>query len=387
MFQPAGGAQGAQGRRRAQGDPGGPPAQGGPGGPPAQGGPGFPGGPGVPGFPGGPGGPGFPGGPGGPGDAGGPGTRGAHAGPAAPGGPEGPGAPGGPDAPGDADAPRGSRRSRKRRAVDDSDRAADDSGKEPQSKPEKAPQSRIGWSPYDEGPRSRAPLWFAIGGIAVLGLLGGGLVLMYNADEPVTAQTAAPRQTAAPLPSAPPGKYGFAAERSTDPEPITVKEIFGKKGRFSVSGRSYEMTVTSKDKKCSDGALGDALKKALSDGKCTQLVRASFRDKAGKVIGTIGVANLKSSKSAAKVAKVGSTTNYVKPLAGKDSVTKQLGSGAGGAKIWTHGHYAIMVWFQNKDGTKPDKKGSKQVFAAINDITKATVFKALDNRTLTGSPL
>jgi hypothetical protein len=104
------------------------------------------------------------------------------------------------------------------------------------------------------------------------------------------------------------------------------------------------------------------------------------------VIGTIGVANLKTTKNASKVAKVGDTSNYVKPLAGKDTVTKLLGSGSGGAKIWTHGHYAIMVWFQNKDGTKPDKKGSKRLFEAINDITKSTVFPALDNRTLTGSP-
>ncbi|MFG1707101.1 hypothetical protein ACFLIM_28295 [Nonomuraea sp. M3C6] len=278
---------------------------------------------------------------------------------------------------------RGSRRSRKQRAAD----AAEQTPQSKKDDSEKAPQSKIGWSPYDEGTRSRAPLWFAIGGIAVLGLLGGGLALMWNAGAPDTAQTATPRQTSAPLPSAPPGKYGFAAERTTDPDPITVKEVFGAKKKLTVSGRGYEMTITSKDKKCTDGALGDALQKALKDGKCNQFVRASFRDKAGKVIGTVGVANLKTSKNASKVAKSGDTKNYVKPLAGKDTVTKFLGSGSGGAKILTHGHYAIMVWFQNKDGTKPDSKGSKRFIEAITDITKATVFKALDNRTLTGSPL
>ncbi|WP_194244135.1 hypothetical protein [Nonomuraea phyllanthi] len=365
MFQPAGNAPGGQN------GPGRPAGPGGPAGPGRPAGPGGPGGPGAPGGPGGPG--GWPGGFDAP-DAGSPG----------PSGPSGAPESGAPEA---AEAPARSRRGRKGRAAAPSSDKAPKSDEEPQDRAEKAPQSRIGWSPYDEGPRSRAPLWFAIGGVLVLGLLGGGLALMWNADDPISAQTAAPRQTSAPLPSAPPGEFGFAAERSTDPEPISVKEIFGKKKKFSISGRSYEMTITSKDKKCTDGALGDDLQKALKSGKCTQLVRASFRDKAGKVIGTVGVANLKTSKSAAKVAKVGDTSNYVKPLAGKDSVTKQLGSGAGGAKIWTHGHYAIMVWFQNKDGTKPDKKGSKQLFAAIEDITKATVFKALDNRTLTGSPL
>ncbi|MFC4111455.1 hypothetical protein [Nonomuraea zeae] len=314
------------------------------------------------------------------------GPRGAHSSPAGahagPGGaPAGPGSAGGDasDAADGAAGEKGRRASRRGRKDKDKEQPADE--------PERAPQSRMGWSPYDEGRTSRAPLWFALGGIAVLGLLGGGLALMWNADDAVTAAaTADPRPTTAPLPSAPPGKYGFAASRSTDPDPITVKEVFGSKKKLTVSGRSYEMTITSKDKKCNDGALGDALQKALKSGKCTQFVRASFRDKDGKVIGTVGVANLKTSKNASSVAKAGDTKNYVKPLAGKDSVTKLLGSGSGGAKIWTHGHYAILVWFQNKDGTKPDKKGSKRLFEAINDITKATVFPALDNRTLTGSP-
>ncbi|MFC7590179.1 hypothetical protein ACFQYP_45685 [Nonomuraea antimicrobica] len=219
----------------------------------------------------------------------------------------------------------------------------------------------------------------------VLGLLGGGLVMMFNADDPASTETAAVRQTSAPLPSPPSGKYGFAADRKTDPDPISVSEIFGKKKKLTVSGRGYEMTITSKDKKCTDGALGDTLQKALKSAKCTQFVRASFRDKDGKVIGTVGVANLGSSKQASAVAKVGDKENYVKPLAGKDSVTKNLGAGSGGAQISTYGHYAILVWFQNKDGTKPDSKGTKRISEAITDITKATVFPALDNRTLTGS--
>ncbi|MEV0389660.1 hypothetical protein [Nonomuraea sp. NPDC050643] len=221
----------------------------------------------------------------------------------------------------------------------------------------------------------------------MLGLLGGGLAVMFNADPPSSAETTTQRQTSAPTPVIPPGKFGFATNRSTDPDPITVKELFGSKKKFTISGRSYEMTVTSKDKKCDDGALGDSLKKALKSAKCTQFVRASFRDKAGKVIGTVGVANLSTGKNASKVAKSGDTKNYVKPLAGKDTVTKLLGSGSGGAKISTYGHFAILIWFQNKDGTKPDSKGSKRISEAINDITKATVFKALDNRSVTGSPL
>lgn len=245
------------------------------------------------------------------------------------------------------------------------------------------PPGKRMWSPYDEGGGSRGPLWAALGGLGVLALLGAGLAVMFNAEDPPV--TTAAERTSAPLPSAPPGKYGYAGDRSTDPDPLTLKELFGSK-KFTVSGRTYQMTVTSKDKKCSDGVHGTKLPKALKAGKCTQMMRASFRDKDGKVIGTVGVANLSSSRNAGKVADAGGRSDYVKPLPGKDEITKFLGSGSGGAKVWTHGHYAILVWFQNKDGSAPDKKASKRLFQAAEDITKATVFKALDVRSLTGGP-
>lgn len=251
------------------------------------------------------------------------------------------------------------------------------------AEPAAEPVARRTWSPYDEGNRSRGPLWATLGGLAVLGVFVAGLVVMFKSGDSQQAQTEAARRTSAPLPSAPPGKYSYAADRKTDPDPLTVKELFAAK-KVNVAGRSYTMTTTSKVKKCADGAVGDKILKALKAGKCTQIIRASFRDKAGKVIGTVGVANLKSSKTATKVQSVGSKTNYVKPLAGKDSVTKSLGTGAGGTQIWMHGHYAVMIWFQTKDGSKPDKKGQKKLFQAVDDITKATVFKALDTRTLTG---
>ena len=53
--------------------------------------------------------------------------------------------------------------------------------------------------------------------------------------------------------------------------------------------------------------------------------------------------------------------------------------------MWTYGHYAVMVWFQTKDGASPTRRCQKTLFQAADDITKATVFKALDSRTLTGA--
>ncbi|WP_327087681.1 hypothetical protein OIE66_35950 [Nonomuraea sp. NBC_01738] len=248
-------------------------------------------------------------------------------------------------------------------------------------------QTSAMWSPYDEGRTSRGPLWFVVGGVAVLGLLGGGLAVMWNAESPGPAQSAA-RRSSDPLPSAPPGEYGFAAARTTDPEPLTIKEIFGHK-KVSRNGRTYTMTVTSKVKKCGDAVIGDKLAKALKAAKCTQLLRASFRDKSGNIVGTVGVANLKTTKDAKKIAAIGGKGKrevYVKPLPGKDSVTKFVGSGEGAADVWTHGHYAIMIWFQTKNGQKPDKKGTQQLAVAADDVAKSTVFEALISRSVSGSP-
>lgn len=241
------------------------------------------------------------------------------------------------------------------------------------------------WSPYAEENRSRGPLWFGIGGGLVMVALIGGLVVMFNSGTPTPTDADLGRQTTVPLPAAPPGKYSFASARTTDPEPLKLKELFPSKN-VSSSGRTYSMTTSSSLKKCADGAVGSKILKALKSGKCTQLVRATFRDKGGDLMGTVGVANLSTSAGATKVRSTSSATDYVKPLAGKDSVTKVLGTGSGGTDIFMHGHYAIMVWFQTKDGDKPDSKGSKRIVQAYNDITKATVFKALDARTLTGHP-
>ncbi|MGW5680807.1 hypothetical protein [Nonomuraea sp. NPDC003754] len=252
-----------------------------------------------------------------------------------------------------------------------------------------APQRKAMWSPYDEGPRSYTPLWFALGGLLVLGALVAGLVVMWNTEGPDPTADPAGRVSAPPAdqPVAPADKYGFAAARESDPDTLTQKELFPKK-KFTVDGRAYTVTILKTDKKCADATEGDKLDKALKSGKCSQLIRATFKDKSGKIIGTVGVANLLNGKASAKVAASvrtkGESKQFVKPLAGKDEITKFVGAGEASVHVATHGHYAIMLYVQFKDGHKPDKKGSKQLAQAGDDVTNASVYPALDSRSLTG---
>ncbi|MFI7533536.1 hypothetical protein [Streptosporangium sp. NPDC049376] len=266
--------------------------------------------------------------------------------------------------------------------------ASGPSAPEPPARGQKMSRGQKMWSPYDEGPRSRRPLYVVLGALAVLVAGGVGLTMLVNSDSTPSPGTAAPtRSSSAPVvPQPPGGKFGFAAARKTDPYALTLNELFPRK-KVSYGGRSYLMTVRRVDKKCKDAVVGDKLQKALAAGKCTQLLRASFRDASGKIIGTVGVANLKTSAAAAKVVSAGagkSRKEYLKALPGKDKVTKSLGSGEAFAGGWRHGHYAVMVWFQFKDGHLPKKSEVKRLNQAAFGTVDATVTPALESRSLTG---
>ena len=146
------------------------------------------------------------------------------------------------------------------------------------------------------------------------------------------------------------------------------------------------MRVSRRDKVCKNAVEGEKIQKALKAARCNQIIRASFEDSTGKIIGTVGVANLSTSTGAKRVASAGAAKerkDYIKPLQGKGA-TKFLGSGEALAGAWTHGHYAVLLWFQFKDGHKPTDADVKRLSRAASDITDKTVFPALDTRALTG---
>ncbi|MEU4404331.1 hypothetical protein AB0F88_07400 [Streptosporangium sp. NPDC023963] len=244
------------------------------------------------------------------------------------------------------------------------------------------------WSPYDEGPRSRRPIFIAAGAFAALVAAGIGLAVLANSDpDPVPGATS-PTAEAPLIPPADTaeGKFGFATSRAGDPHLLTLNEVFKRK-KVKIGGQTYLMTTRRTDKKCDKAVVGEKLQKALTAAKCNQLLRASFRDASGKIIGTVGVANLKTSAGASKVVSVGSgkeREEYLKPLPGKDKVTKLLGTGEAFVGEWRHGHYAVMVWFQYKDGHLPKKTEVKKLNQAAFGAADATVTPALEARSLTG---
>ncbi|GGK55246.1 hypothetical protein Ppa06_12100 [Planomonospora parontospora subsp. parontospora] len=257
---------------------------------------------------------------------------------------------------------------------------------EPGRRPKKQKQA---WSPYEEGPRALLPTFVAVGVIGMLVAGGIGLAVFASSgdDSPGGAADApAPAATKPVIPANPGGTFGFAESRKTDPGKLTLDELF-KSRKARHKGQTYLMTARRNDKKCKDAVVGSGLQKALTAGRCNQLVRASFRDASGKIIGTLGVANLDTSSAAAKVVKAArgkESQQYLKVLPGKDKVTKLLGTGEAFVGGWRHGHYAVLVWFQYKDGHLPSKAEAKKLNAAAFGVADATVTPALESRSLTG---
>ncbi|WP_182898498.1 hypothetical protein [Microbispora sp. H10830] len=259
--------------------------------------------------------------------------------------------------------------------------------RQPTASPVPPPPEPV-WDPDAKGPLWRRPWALGLALLALIGALFTGLwYAARNEKPPVAAPTPTTRPTQL-VSEGPPGKFGYTASRTTDKSPLSLRELFPK-GKFVKNKRSYVRTAFRKEKKCADGVTGDKITKALKAGGCTQLLRASFADSKGTVIGTVGVANLKTSATAKKVASAGGggeRKDYLKPLPGKDEATKHLGTGEAYAGGWTHGHYAVLLWFQFKDGHKPAKNELKRLYQTAVDVTDATVFPALDTRSLNGGP-
>ncbi|GAA4193437.1 hypothetical protein [Microbispora amethystogenes] len=254
--------------------------------------------------------------------------------------------------------------------------------------PRVAPPPEPQWDPDDRGPLWRRPWVLGLALLALIGALLTGLWYAAHNEEPPPPD---PGPTGRPTPlvsDRPMTKYGYAASRATDKSPLSLREVFGKAKPVN-NKRVYVRTATRKEKKCADGVTGEKITKALKTAGCTQLLRASFADAKGTIIGTVGVANLRTSAMAKKVASAGAgdeRKDFLKPLPGKDEATKHLGSGEASAGGWTYGHYAVLLWFQFKDGHKPTKSELKKLYQAATDIADASVYPALDTRALNGGP-
>ncbi|MGP4024702.1 hypothetical protein [Actinomadura sp. 3N407] len=242
-------------------------------------------------------------------------------------------------------------------------------------------------------PERRRNLPLIIGGAAAAGLLliagGIGLSSVLEGDsEPKGAKTS---QAAKPTPTPSPTKPVLAPvklkSRTTDPKPLTLKEVFGN-GKFEARGFKYVRTAANSKKSCTAVVGGTALEKTLKQGDCTQALRATYALTKGQLIGTVGVFNLESEAAAEKAVKAAADKDaFLQALPGK-GITKTNGKGEALGTSQARGHYLLMTWVQRPDGKKIAKKYHNAVRTFGAEMVKGSnLALALHYRETEGKPL
>jgi hypothetical protein len=221
-----------------------------------------------------------------------------------------------------------------------------------------------------------------VGGGTAFALAGGG----GEKPKPAAAPTStAPTPTPSPTPTATgTGRGDRLQSRATDPRPLTLNEVF-KARTFKGGGRKYYMTGRRSEHKCSPPTHGVKFRKALAKGGCTQVLRATFSN--GKLIGTIGVINLRT-QTASEAAQVASRQKdaFILALPGAGT-TKKIGQGLSLTTTEVDGHYLIMSWVQYPNGKKIASKDYPAVTAFVRYTTYGSNLRtALNYRSMEGKP-
>jgi hypothetical protein len=225
--------------------------------------------------------------------------------------------------------------------------------------------------------------------LAVLVVVAGYVYLSgKHSPAPVrSAPTSHPSEVPTPTPSPSPtlGRWKHIANRSQDPVPLTVGQLFPAK--FTSVGISGTLTVSKSGTRCSHEVFGSKLATAIGKAKCTQVLRASYLSTDRKIMATVGVLNLVNVTAAEKAGKAAGGTEFIKQLPSRHGPTRNLAKGTGIEVAEVKGHYLILIWteFANLHSPKP-KSQRKELESFSTALVAGTANVSLSNRMVTGHP-
>jgi hypothetical protein len=229
----------------------------------------------------------------------------------------------------------------------------------------------------------------AVGLVAVVAM--AAVVFLVVTARHQAGNTAAGASTPPASPSASPsssstlGPYGHIASRAADPTPVTVSELFPL--HFSAGGAQYTRMISEHGPKCKPAITGSGLKGAVFDAVCNQQLRASYLSVAARLMGTIGVFNLKNAPAAARAGRAAGVANYVAQLRSTKGATQKIGKGTGIEEAETKGHYLILIWAEFTDRKKPKNPAQRQRLANfMGELFQQTANVGLSNRMVDGTP-
>jgi hypothetical protein len=244
------------------------------------------------------------------------------------------------------------------------------------------------------GPLSGKRLVFAAVAVVLVGIIcAAAYVFVIKKNSPASNPSA---QGPLPTSGAQPSQQACAKQLGTychieyatdDPTPLTTAELFPPLFTNETDKISYQLVSTKLDKTCANAVIGQDLITALKNGKCTQVLRGSYVSGNGKIMGTIGVANLSTTNEAHDAGKVVGENDFIAPLTSAKGVASKLGNGTGVVEAEFKGHYLILTWSEFVNGTDPSTQAEdKQLEQFSNDLVAGTANIDLSQRMVTGSP-
>jgi hypothetical protein len=243
--------------------------------------------------------------------------------------------------------------------------------------------------------RGKRRLLLAALSVVVVGVIAGAGYIFVLKPKPSPATSASTGPLPSPGSSAAAsaacvkkfGEYCHIGLRTDDPAPLTVAELYPPAFTNEADHLSFTRVGTKLDKTCSNAVIGQDLINALQDGKCTQLLRASYVSGDNKVMGTIGVANLSSTNQAHRAGKFIGTNDFVEPLSTKSGVASKLGKGTGIVEAEFKGHYLILIWAEFTSTKAPASNAEDQQLQQFGtDLIAGTANISLSQRMVNGAP-
>jgi hypothetical protein len=226
-------------------------------------------------------------------------------------------------------------------------------------------------------------------GLAVLVAAASGTYFFLTSGQAKTSHGAAPKTIQpATLPSPTPtaaGRWGHIQTRRTDPRPVTLAELFP--ARFTSSGSAYSRTADRAGKHCAAAVLGSRLQSAVRTAGCSQVLRASYLSRNRKLMGTIGVLNLRTAHNASLAGQATGRSEFIAQLRGKKGPTRNLTKGTGIEEAEFKGHYLILIWAEFASLHAPKTTAKKNELEQFGTrLFRGTANVSLSARLVTGKP-
>lgn len=223
--------------------------------------------------------------------------------------------------------------------------------------------------------------------VVIVGVVVAGYVYLSSSRETAAGRTAVPTQPVV-IPSSPAASLGpwkYIVSRHSDPQPLTLAELFPQ--RFSANGTAGTRTVERASTHCPSAVIGSKLRSAVRKADCTQVMRASYLSTNRKLMATIGVLNLSTATHASRAGKASGSSEFIDQLPAAHGPTRKLKKGVGIEEAIVKGHYLILIVAEFADLHSPSGHARRTELERFETgLFNGTVNVSLTSRMVTGKP-